>query len=491
MRIIHFDTQTSDWLLCIQRTSSHSSEIWFGALNDMLDEPRARLQLLDEQGNELACEEVWPGQWQQPFAPHSAGFCRVTRFDNLQANTRYRVMFLRQLEPQLYGADAWQDVSSGEFSTLPDAIPGPDETPFTIALASCYYAHRDAGAAAAAYRALHSHGAPGYQPDITFLTGDQVYLDIGLDSIAFGECAIYRHISEEYATNWKGMGSIMRCGATWMLPDDHEFWNDFPFYDCESIPALLPLKIDRVRLARTAASMLGVQHIQRSRPVEILHIGTDLQICLADFRTQRSASGFTDEASLRQIIDWAEQLTCPGILVSSQPLISAPESLERNLTTYAVQYQRLIRALGSSGHDILSMTGDVHFGRICWVPFAHGKGRLIEMTASPLSNLTGLNGVATAVANHTPAHFPHNQPNPDSSNRVRYLRGRYCMPDLPQELFAYPCARTREHFMTASLQKDAAGHLQLEAQGWLVRETDCAGLPRPAFERGPFRVRLR
>ncbi len=486
MQIRTFDTNTSDWLLCVQRTSQHSSEIWVGALSSDLEPPlQARVTLQDAGGNSVAGRTIGAAQWERPFRARHAGFCKVVHFDGLQPGRHYRAIFYRQLDSQVYGEDCWQDVCSGEFTTLPASLPGPAETPFTIGFGSCYYPHGDGGAAAAAFRALYCAGEPRYRPDIAFLTGDQVYLDIGLDSVAFTSAAIHSRICRDYATHWKALGSIMRSGATWMLPDDHEFWNDYPFYDTELIPALLPLKIESVREARLAASLDGVRNIQRTRPVEILQIGRELSVCLADFRSGRTEHALMAEKDFSQILDWARGLQGPGVLVSAQPLISAVES-ERNLTSYPAQYHRLLEALGSSGHDLVVLTGDVHFGRIAWSWLPNRKGRLIELTSSPLSNLTRLNGVATAVASCEPAYFPQYSRNP-----VSYLRKRWFIGHAAGCLAGtYPCDRTLEHFMTAGFQRHEDGRLRLEVQGWLVRQTDARGLPAPAFAT-PFTALLR
>ena len=72
---------------------------------------------------------------------------------------------------------------NGTFDTLPPRIPLKGKKPFTIGVGSCFYNHRDGGQAAASYKALYQRGSDNDRPDITFLTGDQVYLDIGFDSL--------------------------------------------------------------------------------------------------------------------------------------------------------------------------------------------------------------------------------------------------------------------------------------------------------------------
>src|SRR5690606_889286 len=124
--------------------------------------------------------------------------------------------------------ESWQDLRSGTFDTLPTALPLLGQVPFTLGLASCFYNQRDGGQAASAYLALYERGAEEVRPSITILAGDQVYLDIGFDSLSLLAHEIRQRIAEDYAIHWQALGSILTSGGTWCLPDDHEYWNDFP-----------------------------------------------------------------------------------------------------------------------------------------------------------------------------------------------------------------------------------------------------------------------
>src|SRR5690606_12737473 len=101
-------------------------------------------------------------------------------------------------------------------------LPGGDAKPFTIGLGSCFYNHRDGGQVAGAYKALYERGPEAVRPDITLLAGDQVYLDIGFDSLSLLPREIRNRIADDYALHWQALGSLLGAGATWMLPDDHE-----------------------------------------------------------------------------------------------------------------------------------------------------------------------------------------------------------------------------------------------------------------------------
>ena len=276
-----------------------------------------------------------------------------------------------------------------------------------------------------------------------------------------------------------------------MLPDDHEYWNDYPFHD-SLIPQLLALKLASVRSAWAKASKDGVKNIQRSLVVETMSIGADLSICLADLRSFRSKNRFLPDTQFKRVIDWAEGLTCTGVFVIPQSLIVEENKTERNLLSFKSQYTRLLQALASSGHDIVLMTGDVHFERIAQCEIGLNGGRLIEIVSSPLSNLTYLNGIATSTPKHTPKRFPQKEIRIDGwqSNLVDYAN-EFDVGTKKGRLFsAYPRRRTREHFMTVSFQRTAAGRLRMTAQAWRVREREGSkNIPKTDFSK-PFTVNL-
>lgn len=482
-----YQTKTGDWMLAIHRVAVDSAEIWFGTLCPTLRMPdKARIVLMDADGAKVSEHVIAREQWKRPFSRLNQRFFAVHCFTGLQPAHYYRVRFDRLLPPEAdFGDAAWQDVSSGEFSTLPLALPDEGQGQFSVGIAACFYSQNDGGAAASAYKRLFKRGPEDVRPDITFLTGDQVYLDIGMDSISFDGSEIWQRIAGDYERNWRLLGDFMRHGGTWMLPDDHEYWNDFPFYDTP-LPTLWPLRADNVHKAWTSAALDGVNNVQRCTSVDIFTIGNDLSFCLADFRTRRHEQGFIDEAGLQKIEQWAQQLTTPGVFVTSQNLMDEPKGPEKNLTHFTEQYTRLINALGASGHDIVCLTGDVHFGRVATAPLGKSGARLIEVVSSPLSNLTGLNGVAAAVANKKPGVFP---PYGDSQP-ISYDRQFFVSSEKGDLFSAYPKTRTREHFMTVGFARRKTGGVTLSVDAWLVRKNDASGMPKRDFKT-PFTTLLR
>ena len=411
----------------------------------------------------------------------------------------YRLEFERRIEaePRAGIRRRWQRLRSGTFRTLPLRVPEKGRDAFTIGLGSCFYRHRDGGRAAASYKALYERGRNTIRPDVTVLTGDQVYLDIGFDSLSLIEEEIRERIADDYALHWQALGSMLSRGGTWMVPDDHEYWNDYPFTD-SLLPTLLALKLRRVRQHWANAASDGVRNVQRSPVVESFTLGEDLSVCLADLRSYRSKHGFLPEAPFKRLLAWAGRRACPGVLVLPQPLIVEQNAAERNLRSYGTQYARLLDALGAVSHDVVVLSGDVHFGRIASVPIGTRGARLVEMIDSPMSNLTGLNGLAISVATDRPKQFPHRtaaetlgwEPQKVNYYKQGGSRGRFFVESRKGRwLSAYPRTRTREHIMTVSFCRRAEG-IEVTVNAWLLRQRTKAGnMPVRSFTR-PFRTIL-
>ncbi|MDN4501105.1 hypothetical protein QX776_01715 [Alteromonadaceae bacterium BrNp21-10] len=484
MNLADIQSNTSQWSLVVHKVSQTTVELWAGTLFGTLKKPQHAKILVKQNNDLIKTIDITLDQWQRPFAQiKHQRFYVFTSVDGLQAGQNYQVEFYRQLDLPEY-ADQWQLLRDAVFSTLPNALPTDAEGAFTIGLGSCFYEHRDGGQAAASYKALYDRADKIWQPDISFLVGDQVYLDIGFDSLSPITKEIRQRVADDYAKHWQALGSILSRGGTWMLPDDHEYWNDYPFYDT-FVPTLVMLQVDYVRRAWTSTAKDGVENVQRSAKVDIFSIGNDVSFCVADLRSYRSKTQFIDQQGFAQMIDWAEGLTSPGVLVIPQILVNGKNKVERNLLSFPSQYNRLLTALASSGNDILVLSGDVHYGRIAQVKLGDNGAKLIEVVSSPMSNLTGFNSIATDTAKSSPEYFP----DPKSLNKpsltpqkVDYsdnynVKSRRGFPGS-----AYWKKRTREHFMTVSLSKDSQG-VKLNVEAWRVRQRDSkTNLPVKDFD---------
>lgn len=486
-----FNTDTSDWSLVIHRVTTSTAEIWVGTINSDLKMPeRARIRLIED-GEELRSISISKEEWKRPFRKITKQrFYCLHRFERLVSGKAYEVAFDRYVNLEdAEGESFWQCLQEGKFKTLPDTLPTPEEGALTIGLASCFYPHRDGGRAAASFKALYERGRPADQPDVTFFSGDQVYLDIGFDSLSPVPKEIANRIANDYAKNWKMLGSIHKRGANWMLPDDHEYWNDYPNYKT-LIPQLQMLRVKKIRDAWTVNAKDGVKNIQRSPVVEQFTIADKVSVCMADLRSFRDSVGFIDKPNFDNLCAWAESLTMPGILLLPQPLIVRRNKSEANLRTFDKQYRALLSALASSGHDVVLLSGDVHFGRVATVPLGTGSARLIEIVSSPLSNLTGLNGIATSKPVALPEEFPPYTTIPNwPKQKVIYSTDRNVPTHRGRLLSSYPKTRTAEHFMTVALQ-EVGGRVRLTAKAWMARQRVNPGyLPKQCLKK-PYQTIL-
>jgi len=483
MQIVELNSNTSYWSLVIHQVSQTTAQVWLGTLFGTLRQPQLARLLVKADGVEIQRVDLPQQQWQRPISGLNQRFYQLIPLSGLTPGRAYQLDFYQQLAgPGYDGQDQWQLLKQGYFSTLPARLPGQQDKPFTLALASCFYQHQDAGRAAAAYKALYQQGG-AMAPDIKLLLGDQVYLDIGLDSLSPLSREIRQRVAEDYALNWQALGSMHSRGGSWMLPDDHEYWNDYPFYD-SLLPTLFMLKLSPVRQAWRQAALDAVRNIQQSQPFSTFNLGQDLAFCLVDVRSYRSQEGFVAPLVLQQLLDWLKQLTCPGVLVMSQVLLDTLSQTERNLRSFPAQYQALVQALAVAPHDILLLSGDVHFARLAEVRLAGSGRRLLEIVSSPLSNLTGINSLATATAAAQPAWFPEQQCAGVTPQPVTYHLDYRVPVAAGQPCSSYWRDRTKEHFLTLSFQRQAKG-VELRVQGWLVREQGADGLPAAAFAQ-PF-----
>lgn len=225
---------TSGYVLVIHEVTTTSVNIWAGALEPSIAKPKnwrltikkttegfAQEQVLGDEVDRIEYSSDDGDVWLRPFDSLDKRFYRLEVFNNLQAGQDYTIEFEARSENE------WVVLETAFLTTLPLSLPAATEKPFTVGIGSCFYTKHDGGKAGRAYEALYK--SDEFKPDIKFLAGDQVYIDIGLGLYPLDDEDCQNRIADRYAESWEYLRSLLRRGGTWMLADDHEYWNNYPY----------------------------------------------------------------------------------------------------------------------------------------------------------------------------------------------------------------------------------------------------------------------
>jgi hypothetical protein len=177
-----------------------------------------------------------------------------------------------------------------------EAIPVRPETEHTLTVltGSCFWYR---GATNELERLAAYLAAQGLLPDMTFLTGDQVYVDqTPADDwiIPKSDDALERFVTRRYWSTWRRLIDVLAMGSNIMITDDHEFWNDYPY---EPLGLVWPaLQSETYRNKVEDVTQRFVAAVQQSPVVQQIDVGSDLSFFVADTRrkgpsqTRRSAT---------------------------------------------------------------------------------------------------------------------------------------------------------------------------------------------------------
>jgi hypothetical protein len=310
----------------------------------------------------------------------------------------YRTVALQGLAAATSYPLAWriQDevVADGSVTTLPERLPALDEPPFTIMLTSCFSARRRQSALAGA---SYFHLPHGRRPVLKLHCGDQVYLD---DPVHYflvsthSEEQLENLFFETYLATWgqgenevgSGFNEILKSGANYFSPDDHELWNNAPN------PATLIQDTWRSsgRRAWQKAAKELYRIFQADRLLTSFEVG-ELAFLVVDTRMERAPGSktFLPAEDMARAGAWVRGLTGPGVLVLAQPIFEkaggwfSQRLVDRVLPDYA-QYADLVAHLASSRHSIVILTGDVHYGRLARCVLRDDV-EIVEVVSSPLA----------------------------------------------------------------------------------------------------------
>ncbi|GAB3309608.1 metallophosphoesterase family protein [Hymenobacter tenuis] len=236
--------------------------------------------------------------------------------------------------------------------------------------------------------------------------GDQVYLD--LPTIAdFVDDPVWlsEHFEQSYLENWTGetgYSKVLQAAPFATLPDDHEYWNNFP-HPSPFIGNTYSAKGRRTWQVAAQGMYQAFQQVSDGNLKQAVELDVKpLSFFLLDTRTFRKSdrSQTVDPAMRQQFSNWVTRIIDTGqygVIASGQSFFdeaarglsgSAGDRTLANYKDFDLLCDDLLR-LVRAGRPALCLTGDVHWGRVFEAQERYMEpGRLYEVISSPSSLVT-------------------------------------------------------------------------------------------------------
>lgn len=277
-----------------------------------------------------------------------------------------------------------------------------DGDPLTVLLVSCFHHATDGGL----YRRLVPKIVQGaHHPDLCLFMGDQVYLDLPtLQNFRDDPVWLAERFEQDYVRNWFA-GSFaggLAVGPMVFVPDDHEYWNNFPQPSAFIQNSWTEDGRDHWREAARAA-FRGFQLGGDGDVGGVFQLDVEpLSFMLIDSRSDRDGdrTRLLGPDARRDLAAWARRLAgdptlVAGVVVTGQSLVEDPAGTVKGsiadfaLADYEGPYEELLGALTTivdAGKQLLLLTGDVHWGRVCSVRDRRRDAvAMYEIISSPTS----------------------------------------------------------------------------------------------------------
>jgi len=305
------------------------------------------------------------------------------------------------------------------FRTLPASVPFGTQEQFNVLLVSCF--HRLEDKTGNAGRVLSQLRV---RPHLTLFMGDQVYLDLPtLQNFRDNKQWLADKFQNDYVENWfgdrlpppnariapAGFPQILSLAPSAFVPDDHEYWNNYPFRSPFIENSWTPEGRERWK----DAAEMSYRGFQQSAAIEFGQARTividPLSIFVLDTRSRRDMSSRARSGDLlghsgrRAFTAWLNELVQSagsdsprfGMLVTGQSLFrSAVGTLRGSVADFEFpdyenddrfMVSELERVTGT-GLPVLCVTGDVHWGRMVRAAVVGGNtAPIYEVISSPTS----------------------------------------------------------------------------------------------------------
>ncbi|GAA5166296.1 hypothetical protein [Viridibacterium curvum] len=290
-------------------------------------------------------------------------------------------------------------------NSLPLEIPKLLEGSFNILLCSCYFQPEDVkGLLGSTISQIQ------LQPHLTVMAGDQVYVDLPLlEDLPEADPGLSQVIGDKYLVNWtstqlqtQGLEPVLARAPVVNVPDDHEFWNNYPFRQ-KQLPNTW--RDTTRRDWSNAARALYEDYQLAVPPAESGATRLDVEpikMLFLDMRCNRD--GDFDElmnpVAVTALSEWANELIADraagkaavGLLSSGQALFinSATDADRVTVDAEMGNYKQFdfvltqLKRLANEGIPVVYLTGDVHWGRVTrGTNLANGHAALYEVISSP------------------------------------------------------------------------------------------------------------
>lgn len=292
--------------------------------------------------------------------------------------------------------------------TLATEVPSALQGSFNLLLTSCYFQPEDKGGLLGTIISQIK-----LAPHLTVMAGDQVYLDLPLlEDLPEDEPALSRTLGEKYLRNWgsaqlqvPGLETVLTRAPVVMIPDDHEFWNNYPFRQ-KQLPTTWKAEVRQRWAAAAQALYEDYQLACDPHAAGATRLDVEpLRMLFVDMRCRRDSdfNQLMNPVATAALKTWADDLLKDradakpriGVLSSGQALFIVPPSEESkkidvdaemgNFTQFDLVREQLER-LADAGVPVLYITGDVHWNRVGSASDRHfddAKPMFYEVISSP------------------------------------------------------------------------------------------------------------